>query len=88
MNAAFLYGNALSERARVAFDSLWESHSSSGMGELRRALRVETGNVIPPAPQYDADVNEWRYRLVQWCDAMVLSHRDATIESFQLNTTE
>lgn len=88
MNAAFLYGNALSERARVAFDSLWNDYSSAAMGELRRSLRVDMNRDIPPAPQYHADVNEWRYRVVQWCDALVLPQKGVAIESLELHTTE
>lgn len=73
MNASALYGDRMNSQVAAAFDALWLGFSSVEVGKLRRGLRGLLGHHVPPAPQLDADLWEWRGRLVQFCDALLLN---------------
>lgn len=73
MKAETLYGDRMNQQATEAFNALWDGFSSVEMGRLRRGIRRVTGHHAPPAPQLDADLWEWRRRLVQFCDGLLLS---------------
>lgn len=86
MDALCLYGEKMNERARYAFDQLWEGgFASAWMGELRRALQLDLPYTVHVSPIFQGDLWEQRLLLVSWCDMMML---ESSMSDLALMTTE